>query len=62
MKNAEIEKAVRQYHKHLVSHLIDCGIVLFPMQVSALQTMLNAYVESIKEADLQQEVLPSERR
>lgn len=54
--------AVRHYHAHLVAHLIDCGIVLFPVQISALQNILNAYVESIKDADPQQEVLPSECR
>lgn len=52
VKNEQTEKAVRQYHKHLVSHLIDCGIVLFPVQVSALQTMLNTYVESNKESEV----------
>lgn len=54
--------AVRLYHAHLVDHLINCGIVLFPGQISGLQNMLNAYVESIKEVDPQQEVSPSERR
>lgn len=54
--------AVRLYHAHLVEHLINCGIVLFPAQISALQNILNAYVESIKEVDPQQEVSPSERR
>lgn len=50
---SETEKAIRQYHAYLVKNLIYCGIVIHPMQISALMANLNGYVVEQKEGKVQ---------